>query len=577
MTHWLLRLRVQFGRAFHPTHAMLGWALFIGLLGGLSSAGFRWLNMGLKGLMTGQSTNDLVLIAESLSPEMRLLIPTLGGVIAGIALSLGHRIAKGQKPRDYLESISLGDGVISAKTTLPRLLSSLLSISSGASIGREGGMVQLAAMLASEVGQFFKVSRPRLRLLVACGGAAGLASAYNTPLAGALFIAEIVLQTLAIEALGPLIVSAVTATLVVRHWIGMKPIFSAADFSAPVDIDVLPVIGLGILIGILAPLFLIILDGSRKLFQRLRLPPPLSIGLGGLFVGWISISTPEVWGNGHAVVEALFNEPLTLSWVVNILLFKVLATALAVGSGTIGGVFTPSLLIGAATGWLSAVAAHLLIPSLTIDPVIFAALGMGAFLAGTTHAPVMAILMVFEMTLDANLLLPLILVAMTARTISGALHSKSVYSQTMGRHNQLRSAHHLLHIGDIMAAPSHVIDAKASVKDAGQAFLRTTADQLWVIDDQGGYQGHLSLDQLRSDSTTDEPLEDSLVEELLAPSCASLRVNASLADALVIFVESGARILPVTGPDQQLLGEITRHDVLLALEGEAPPSPPLSL
>ncbi|TSA00810.1 MAG: hypothetical protein D4R76_10955 [Methylococcus sp.] len=108
---------------------MLGWALFIGLLGGLSSAGFRWLNMGLKGLMTGQSTNDLVLIAESLSPEMRLLIPTVGVVLAGSALSLGHRIARGQKPRDYLESISLGDGVISAKTTLPRLLSSLLSIS----------------------------------------------------------------------------------------------------------------------------------------------------------------------------------------------------------------------------------------------------------------------------------------------------------------------------------------------------------------------------------------------------------------------------------------------------------------
>ena len=289
------------------------------------------------------------------------------------------------------------------------------------------------------------------------------------------------------------------------------------------------------------------------------------------------MSTPEVWGNGHAVVEALFNDPLTLSWVVNILIFKVLATALAVGSGTIGGVFTPSLLIGAATGWLSAVAAHLLIPSLTIDPVIFAALGMGAFLAGTTHAPVMAILMVFEMTLDANLLLPLILVAMTARTISGALHPKSIYSQPMGRHDQRRRAHHLLHIGDIMAAPSHVIAAKASIEAAGQAFLRTTADQLWVIDDQGGYQGHLSLDRLQSDSTTDEPFENALVEELLAPSRAFLRVNGSLADALVIFVESGARILPVTGSDQRLLGEITRHDVLLALEGEASPSPPASL
>lgn len=400
----------------------------IGLIGGLSSAGYREANIWITHFFT-RTCGDIVAIAESLDGLQRLIIPTLGGFIAGILLMLARRYPGGQTGQDYLEAIRTNDGVIPFRSTLIRLASSLVSVSSGSSIGREGGMVQLSAMLVSVLGQKGRMSPDRLRLLVGCGGAAGLAAAYNTPLAGALFIAEIVTGSLAIEVLGPLIIAAFTSTLIVRHWIGASPIFTSRDIMVTQEVDLLPLLGLGILCGILAPLFLIGLSWSRKGFDLLKLPTYLRLALGGLGIGILSLSTPEVWGNGYSVVESLLNNPQELRHVAIILGMKILATCLAVGSGAIGGVFTTTLLLGASTGWIFGAALTVLCPSIGADPVYFSAVAMGAFLAGTTHAPIMAILMIFEMTLDANLVFPLILSALIAGYLSRILHPRSIYQR----------------------------------------------------------------------------------------------------------------------------------------------------
>lgn len=402
------------------------WALLIGLIGGLSSAGYREANLWLTHVLT-RTCGDIVEIAESLDGFDRLLIPTLGGFIAGIFLSLARRYPGGITGQDYLEAIRTHDGVIPFKATLIRLIASLFSVSSGSSIGREGGMVQFSAMWSSVIGQFSHLPPERLKLLVGCGGAAGLAAAYNTPLAGALFIAEIVTGSLAIEVLGPLIISAFTSTLIVRHWIGTHPIFSSRDIMSTQEVDLLPLLVLGILCGILAPLFLIGLKWSRKGFDLIQMPVTLKLAIGGLGIGLLSLKTPEVWGNGYSVVESLLSQPQHTKQVAIILGMKVIATLLAVGSGAIGGVFTTTLLLGASTGWLFGAVLSLCYPSLGADPVYFSAVAMGAFLAGTTHAPIMAILMIFEMTLDANLVFPLIMSALIASYLSRILHPRSIY------------------------------------------------------------------------------------------------------------------------------------------------------
>jgi chloride channel protein, CIC family len=404
------------------------WSLLIGVIGGLSSAGYREANIWLTHSFT-RTCGDIVAIAESLDGLERLLIPTMGGFLAGILLTLARRYPGGKTGQDYLEAIRTNDGVIPFRATLIRLASSLFSVSSGSSIGREGGMVQLSAMLISVLGQKGRMPPERLRLLVGCGGAAGLAAAYNTPLAGALFIAEIVTGSLAMEVLGPLIIAAFTSTLVVRHWIGAHPIFTSRDIMLTQEVDLMPLLGLGALCGILAPIFMVGLNLSRKGFDRLHLPTCLRLAFGGLGIGLLSLKTPEVWGNGYSVVESLLSQPQEPSQIAMILGMKVLATFLAVGSGAIGGVFTTTLLLGASTGWLFGSALTLLCPSLGADPVYFSAVAMGAFLAGTTHAPIMAILMIFEMTLDANLVFPLILSALIAGYLSRILHPRSIYQR----------------------------------------------------------------------------------------------------------------------------------------------------
>ena len=542
--------------------SMLLWAALIGVAGGLCSALFREANIALKILLTGQSA-DIVAISESLSPAMRVLIPTLGGILAGTALWLGGRWFKGMKSQDYLEVIRLGDGVISVKPTVARLVSSLLSISSGSSIGREGGMVQFSALAASTIGRGLGFSRPKLRLLVACGGAAGMASAYNTPLAGALFIAEIVLHSLAIEALGPLIISAMTATLVIRHWIGLKPIFTSPDFGHAHQVDLLPVLGLGLIAGAIAPAFLAILDGSRRWVQRLSLPLPVALGLGGFVVGLISVETPEVWGNGHAVVEALLNETPTAPFVLTMLALKMLATTAAVSTGTVGGVFTPTLLIGACTGWLYSHGLHAVAPDLSPDTVSYAAVGMGALLAGTTLAPVMAILMIFEMTLAPDLLLPLMVACVTSRYLAAAIRPVSVYAKSLGEvRTQLP---YLMHVADLQTNPSAVVDLSATAEQVSEIFCRSSTQSVWVVDEKGHYQGVIALNNMKLflGDTSLKALSAAMV--FMEDDLPTVRPETALTEALHLLLKHEADRLPVVGSRRKLLGEITKHDALLAL------------
>ena len=540
----------------------LAWSALIGFAGGISTFLFREANICLKLLLTGQSI-DIVSIAKNLSPEMRILIPTLGGFLAGFVLFLSAKLFKETRSQEYLEVIRLGDGVISIRPTLMKLLSSLLSISSGASVGREGGMVQMSALFASSIGRFFNFSNPKLKLMVACGCSAGLASAYNTPLSGAVFIAEIVMQSISIEVLGPLIVSAVVATITIRHWIGMSPIFTLPLINASIHVEILPILGLGLVCGLLSPVFLVFLESIKKIFKKLSLPLPISLALGGLAVGIISLDMPDVWGNGHAVIEGLLNQNETVSFVWQLLILKLLATLIVVGSGTVGGVFTPTLVFGSTVGWLYSYHLHALFPTIQTENVVYAVLGMGAFLAGTTHAPLMAVLMVFEMTLDGNLLFPLILVVMFARYLSVVIRPTSIYGQTSNNTN--KSPHYLIQVSDIKTSASSVVDMNVSAERVSQLFCLSSIESIWVVDEKGIYKGVILLQDMK------QFLGDAELKHLKAAwvfmenKIPTIQEEAPLTDALILFTQTKAERLPVVSKDMKLIGELTKTDVLLSL------------
>lgn len=421
---------------FGSEHLVFVYAAVIGCAGALSTILFRECLRQLQWWLSG-TDQGLVATARALPWWARLLVPAVGGVLAGLTLQVGLKWIPRKGSEDYMEAIAVGDGVLSARQSLVRSASSLCSVASGASIGREGPMVQLAAMCGSLLGRVLRhvtpVSVEQLRLLVACGAAAGITSAYNAPISGAVFVSEIVFGVITTATLGPLLVSAVTADIVLRQFFGYGAVYEMPHFDFVSGWEVLTYLGLGLAAGMAGPLLLGLIDRARDAFARTKLPLTLRLALGGLIVGGLSTQLPEVWGNGYSVVNSFLHQPWLWQTVALVLICKVVATAASAGSGAVGGVFTPTLFCGAALGLLYGTGMHALLPGAAPVPISYAVVGMGALLAATTHAPLMSILMIFEMTLSYQVVLPLMLACITGYVTAHAAGAPSVYSRALAQ------------------------------------------------------------------------------------------------------------------------------------------------
>ena len=417
-------------------HLLLVLAGALGCIGALATILFRECLRVLQWWLS-RTDQDLVAVARALPWWARVLVPTVGGLLAGLLLQIGSKWISRNGSEDYMEAIAIGDGVLSARQSLLRSASSLCSVASGASIGREGPMVQLAALCGSLAGRVLRrvtmISTDQLRLLVACGAAAGLTSAYNAPIAGAVFVCEIVYGSITTAKLGPMLIATVMSDIVVRQFFGYGAAYAMPHFNFVSGWEVFTYLGLGLAAGMAGPLLLVLIDRARGGFLHIPLPFAVRMALGGLVVGVFSVKVPEVWGNGYSVVNSFLHEPWQWQGVTLVLLCKVLATAASAGSGAVGGIFTPTLFCGAALGLLYGSAMHALLPAAAAVPASYAIVGMGALLAATTHAPLMSILMIFEMTLSYQVVLPLMLACMTGYVTANAAGAPSVYARSLAR------------------------------------------------------------------------------------------------------------------------------------------------
>jgi CIC family chloride channel protein len=402
--------------------------VLVGVLGALAVEGFRALLFALEVTLVGARQGHLVVAARHLAPDTRLMAPAIGGLAAGLLLWLAERSRRpAPLPHggDYIEAVVIGRGRLDLRGGALKVLASLLVVSTGGAVGREGAMVLLAAMLASMVGRLL-ARVVDLRLVVGCGAAAGLAAAYHAPLAGAVFVAEILFGSLALSQLGPVMVAAVMSYGVTVAFGERALLF---PLVAPADIGVTPIAlmtALGLVAGVVGAGLLHGLEISRQAFTRLALPLPVAFALGGLIVGLLSLWRPEVWGNGYSSIEQQLTTPDPWQVIALVLALKLLAIGATTGSGAPGGVFTPTLFVGATAGALAATALHALGFTQVVEPV-YAVVGMATLLAATTHAPVMAALMVFEMTGQYGLLPALPLACVVATLVSQRLHASSVY------------------------------------------------------------------------------------------------------------------------------------------------------
>src|SRR5690625_94608 len=560
------RRRLSHRRWLADPPAMLFWAAIMGGLGAGAVILFHEGIYLIQRVATGQSGSIVALMSE-LGTLRRLLFPTVGGAIAGLFLWLGMRSRKGATA-DYMEAVVIGDGRLSVYQTVMRSLSSLFTVASGGSIGREGAMVLISSLVASLFGRFIKIATSRLRLLVACGAAAGVSAAYGAPLAGTIFVAEIILGSMQIQTLGPLLIAAASANLTMKmtgyyqapyEMIGLQAVSSG--------IDMMVFVVLGGIIGVVAPGFLQLLNTTKSYVARTGMPLIARLTVGGFILGLLLLIVPEVAGNGYSVVRSMLHDDWTWYAIVAMLFAKVFATAITVGSGAIGGVFTPALFVGAAFGALFASLVHALVPGLEVSPVMYTLVGMGAFLGAATSAPLMAILMIFEMTLNYQLVLPLIMSSVIAYFVSRTLAEVAMYDVVLVRERDelLRHTLRYTRINQLIKPAETVLPMTASVREAIQMFLDYPVRYVYIVDEDNVYQGVIDQQSLtrlliQHPEAQDEPLGEQMKIDSIEPLTSAM----SLDEAQGLFVNFNGERLPVINNDKQrrLLGVVYKSALL---------------
>ncbi|HUX74296.1 MAG TPA: ClcB-like voltage-gated chloride channel protein [Steroidobacteraceae bacterium] len=550
--------------------AIVFWAALVGILGAFASVLFREGIHLFQWLLTGEY-GSLEQVASDRVGIRRALVPMVGGLAAGLLLQYGSKFFAAKRSVDYMEAVVVGDGVIAARPTLLRSISSLLSIASGGSIGREGPMVQLSALIGSKVGLFNRAPLPRRRLLVACGAAAGIASAYNAPIAGALFVAEIVMGSYAMESFGPLLVASVSADATIHRLLGYGPVFQIPQFHFGDNWELILYAMLGVLLGHLAPPFIALLEWSKARFAALRCPLFLKLGLGGLIVGIVSLRFPQVWGNGYGIVNSIMHNRLAGSLLFAVLLAKVFSTASTVGSGAVGGVFTPTLFIGSAVGALVGDALHMVLPQVVSEPGAFAVVGMGGFLAATTHAPLTSVLMIFEMTLDHQVVLPLILACVTAHYAAKVYRGgASIYRDSL---EPAASEGSIAEwgtrcVGDLIKPAAAVVADTESVGAMLETLPRRGVRRVYLVNKDQELVASLDPGAVRARLKSGDLRPGTPVIDVSTPAKTTLTPEQNLTAGLEVFLREKVTVLPVTAGQWRttLLGEVSRHDLLLALQ-----------
>ena len=568
-----LKFWVWFQERAHPSdlQVTLIWAGIIGFCGGLSSIAFRGATGVVHKFFTGSSESSLAESFEHLSPPFRLLIPALGGLIAGAIIQFGTRLHGRVTTSDYMEAVVLRDGKISTRRSLVKCASALFTIASGGSIGREGPLVQLSSVVASVAGRLQRWTTPRLRLLVGCGAAAGIASAYNAPIAGAVFVAEIVLGSMAMEIFGPLVFASVVATLTVRGFLGAGPLYEIPPFELNGNWEIIPYLLLGLVSGLAAPWFIRLLRFGEQWVGRLPGPVYIKMCAGGLVVGLLAMRYPQVCGNGYTAVSEILRGHWVWQTLAIILVCKILATTATFASGAVGGVFTPTLFVGAALGFLFGAGTQQITGS-TINPSAFALVGMGAFLAAATHAPIMAIIMMFELTLDYQIILPLMLACVIGYYTSVNIEKRSIYAEALKRKGagDYRKQLAELHVRDLMKPNPLTVSRNAGFTEIGEKFVATRINYLYVTDN-GKFLGAISLHDIKNFLNTPELAKVVIAGDLLHETFPVIRPDASLTEALEQFSKHDGERLPVVSNSNQprLVGTVSKTDVILALAGSS--------
>lgn len=503
----------------------------------------------------------------------RLLVPTLAGLmIALVSLGIGQS-AEGHGTSEILEAIWVRSGRVRLRAALLRGLFTLVAVAMGGSVGREGALIYFGAAAASWVGRRANLDRDQLKLLVACGTSAGIAAAYNTPIGGALFGLEVFLGGLALELYGPIIFASVAATLISRTLLEDHPSYVIPPYKLEHPSELALYLLLGLLVGLVSALFVRTVETTARWASLVPRGARRFLPIAGMFlVGLGGIVWPQLYGNGYDTVNQALIGALPLGLVVVLPLMKMVVSALCASSGVPGGLFTPSLFVGALTGGAFGALAHYLFPHTVTSTGGYVLVGMGAILAGSTHATLAAALMLFEMTGSYGVILPLLAACVVSAAVSRTLAPDSIYTAPLKRKGvelprlarpawMQRTGVRSLVRGDApVVAPSTRLDEVVT-----KIALLPEGEDLFVVDEAGRLLGLISLDTLR-EVLAELPELGLVVAADVMERAGPVSVDASLWEATRRALASESTRLPVVSPREgnRFVGTLAIPDVLAA-------------
>tara|TARA_B100001250_G_scaffold138235_1_gene118320 strand:- start:909 stop:2735 length:1827 start_codon:yes stop_codon:yes gene_type:complete len=570
---------------------------FLAAITGASAAILTWIFISMTGSMQTLFYGDSLVhnnILDSERPWLIIFIPAFGGLIAGFVIEYWSKEAKGVGVPLVMESVAFKQARLSAKQGLAKCVAAITSVGTGMSLGRVGPMVVISSTLASEIGQRTGKTVDETRTIVGCGAAAAITTAFNAPLGGVLFAIELILAELKTKSFIPIVVAAVIATTVARSLTGDVAAFdSIPQYKLGSAIEYPFYIILGILTGLAASIFIKSLNFVEIEFERLKIiPVPIKTCFGGLFVGLIALSFPQILGNGFDVTSDLISldsdedgiimvgDNLTenknsdsiiddlLIFIFSIMALKIIATSVSIGSGGSGGIFTPSLFIGAAIG--AGMGLFMNDLGLITHPGAFALVGMAAFVASTTRATLTAIVLLFEMTATYEIILPLMLSCVVADATCYVVSKESAYTSKlarMGINIDLGAEQDLMRMITVKEAMSNeviTITPEKPLELALQIIEDTGHMSLPVVDEKGNLYGIITWTDIHNAAINHErhlTIDDYCVTDLI-----TVNPRDTLSEALDCLGSREISHLPVVDSSnvKKLIGIITKGDIIKA-------------
>jgi len=555
----------------HTIMVLLG--IIVGVAGGYGAVGFRHLINFIQSIAYGSSA-ELLEVIQSIPWYMRIAIPAIGGLIVGPIVYFFAREAKGHGVPEVMYAVALKQGIIRKRIVFIKALVSAVCIGTGGSVGREGPIVQIGSAVGSTLGQLFKVSSNRMRTMVGCGAAAGIAATFNAPIAGSIFALEIILGEFEITSFSPIIISAVSATAISRHYLGNIPAFILPEYilHSPLEFPLYAV--LGMVCALVAVGFTLILYRSEDAWDSIKFPEYLKAVLGGLIMGTMGLVFPQVLGVGYGAIDLALMVKLSWWFMGLLALFKILATSITIGSGGSGGIFAPSLFMGAMAGGAFGSVVHYLFPSVAASAGAYAVVGMGAVVAATTHGPLQAILIIFEMTGDYKIILPLMITCIISCLIARKLCGESIYTFKLIRRGiNIRGGQEVnilssINVKNVMYHTVEIIPENFLLQDLAKKLPQSRSNNFVVVDEKEKITGVLTfLDYY--DKLFNEKLDNHMmVKDIMTKDVVTVSIEDNLSTAMAKITKGDYSILPVVSVEDPLKmeGILTRRDILEAYD-----------